>query len=417
MASKDPRSTCQHINPINVNDGTNPLSCSPAPGPSRGPEEVSDEIGASYMPVHAAFCIDGAQMQVLAALRSHQGDIAAAEQKFGIDRRAIAGAIAWEMLKNPPDWKRRALRSVSPIPRSVGWGKVHLYNLSASGAAIGFGAFGPLGGLAGAMDFNTIAQETEDAGYLPKLSFADRKKMLSTPEGAITYIAAIMAAIADLAGKYGFDDIRSDPSILTNVYQGETLSSWEEKLKAKPHGTPFVAGNDMAIWVIHNMLFLEDAVGTASVPDNPPPSAASAPAANASAPAAKKKDSKADKTKSNKLDKDKLVKWMDDHAEANSQGHCARYVRQGMEAGGLDTDGRPVNAKDYGPFFIKLGAFVVQQEGYIPKAGDFAVFEGTDDHPIGHVQVYDGTQWVSDFKQNSYNPYHDDTDSKVYRFP
>ena len=45
------------------------------------------------------------------------------------------------------------------------------------------------------------------------------------------------------------------------------------------------------------------------------------------------------------------------------------------------------------------------------------MFEGTDDHPIGHVQVYDGKQWVSDFKQNGYNPYHDDTKSKAYRFP
>jgi hypothetical protein len=117
------------------------------------------------------------------------------------------------------------------------------------------------------------------------------------------------------------------------------------------------------------------------------------------------------------LDKDKLVKWMDDHAEAKSVGKCARYVRQGMEAGGLNTDSRPNLAKDYGPFLIKLGAVVVHRDGYTPQAGDFAVFEGTDDHPIGHVQVYDGTQWVSDFKQNGYNPYHDDTKSKAYRFP
>ncbi|MGO8794153.1 MAG: hypothetical protein ACLQLC_04970 [Candidatus Sulfotelmatobacter sp.] len=222
------------------------------------------------MPLVSAFCIDGAQMQVLAALRSRQGAIAAAEQRFRVDRRAIAGAIAWEMLKNPPDWKRRILRSVSPIPRSVGWGKVHLYNFSGTGAVAGLADFGPLGGLAGALDFHTIAEETEEAGYLPKRSFFQRKKVLATPEGAITYIAAIMAAIADLAGEYGFDDIRSNPSILTNVYQGETLSSWEEKLKLKPRGTDFVAGNEMAIWVQQNGSFLQEAVGDPDIPESAP---------------------------------------------------------------------------------------------------------------------------------------------------
>jgi hypothetical protein len=360
------------------------------------------------MPVVSAFCIDGAQMQVLAALRSRQAAIAAAEQRFRVDRRAIAGAIGWEMLKNPPDWKRRILRSVSPIPRSVGWGKVHLYNFSGTGAAAGLADFGPLGGLAGALDFHAIAQETEEAGYLPKRSFFQRKKVLATPEGAITYIAAIMAAIADLAGKYGFDDIRGNPSILTNVYQGETLSSWEEKLKRKPRGTDFVAGNEMAIWVQQNGSFLQEAVGDPDVPESAP-----APAA---APAQAAKPAPDKQTQSKKLDKDKLVKWMDDHAETKSQGKCARYVREGLEAGGLNTDARPNLAKDYGPFLSKLGAFVLQ-DSFTPQAGDLAVFEGTDDHPIGHVQVYDGKQWVSDFKQNGYNPYHDDTKSKAYRFP
>jgi hypothetical protein len=410
MGSKVSRPVCQYTSPINVKDGTNPLSCSPAPGPARGPGDVSDEIGASYMPVHSAFCIDGAEMQVLAVLRSQQSTIVAAEQKFRVDRLAIAGAIAWEMLKNAPDWKRRALRTVAPVPRSVGWGKVHLYNFSGTGAVVGSLAAGPLGGLAGAFNFDTIAKETEEAGYLPELSFAYRRKVLSTPEGAITYVAAIMAAIADLAAEYGFDDIRSEPSILTNVYQGDTLSSWEEKLKKKPAGAPFLPGNDMALWVIQNIPFLEDAVGA---PDLPESAAAPCPPSNpAKQPAAKKADSN-----SNKLDKDKLVKWMDDHAESGSVHLCATYVRKGLEAGGLNTDLRPNLAKDYGPFLLKIGFVAVPEVGYTPQAGDLVVFEGTDKHTAGHVQVYDGKQWVSDFKQNSYNPYYDDTKSQAYRFP
>lgn len=55
------------------------------------------------------------------------------------------------------------------------------------------------------------------------------------------------------------------------------------------------------------------------------------------------------------LDINKFVKWLDDHAHDKSTGHCAEYFRKGLEAGGLDTTGRPNLAKDYGPFLQKLG--------------------------------------------------------------
>lgn len=264
MTCKVPGPTCRETRPVNTKDGTSVLCPSPRPGPNRGPEQVSDEIGASYMPVGSRLCLDGAQMQVLAALRSRREEIIAAEKTFRVDRRAIAGAIAWEMLENPPTRLRRVARAVAQ--RSVGWGKVHLFNFSKSGALLGVLTNDP----ARALDFHTIAKETEDAGYLPKLSFNDRKNMLATPEGAIKYIAGIMAATADLAGRYGFDDIRSDPVILTQVFQGETLKTWEEKLSKKPKGTPFIAGNDMAIWVGRNLAFLADAVGTPTLPESDP---------------------------------------------------------------------------------------------------------------------------------------------------
>lgn len=409
MACKPPGTTCQETKPTNTKDGTSALCSSPVPGVSRGPEAVSDEIGASYLPVKTRLCLDGAQMQVLAALRAYQGEIVAAEKKFRIDRLAIAGAIAWEMLENPPGRIRRTARAVMPIPRSVGWGKVHLYNLSKSGAFWGGLSKGFLGAVGGAFDFDTIAQETEDAGYLPKLSFNDRKNALATPEGAITYIAGIMAAIADLAARYGFDDTRSDPATLTNVFQGDTLKSWEEKLRKKPKGAPFVAGNEMALWVGRNMTFLQDAVGTPDLPESQPGfSVAPTTASPAAAKAA-----------SSKLDKDKVAQWMDDHAEKGSQGLCARYCRQGLEAGGLNTEGHPISAKDYGPFLTKRGATVVSPDNYIPQKGDLVVFDGNEYYPDGHLQVYDGSQWVSDFKQNRYSPYTDKTTppSTIYRFP
>jgi LysM repeat protein len=276
MGDRVPGQTCQGTKPVSVQDGGNALCCTPTRGPTRGAEDVSPEIGSSYLPVATNLCLDPAQMQVLAALRSQRSNIIAAEGTFGIDRRAIAGAIAWEMLENPPDWTRKMGTKLDPlgIPRSVGWGKVHLFNLNKTRALKAWMGGGPLRvplGIVALHDFDTIAKETEDVGYLPKQSFNDRKRILGTPEGAITYIGGIMAAIADIPENMGFDeDIRSNPMILTNVYQGETLKSWRDKLAKKMStlgkSAPFEPGNDMAIWVGNNLDYLDEAVGTPDFP-------------------------------------------------------------------------------------------------------------------------------------------------------
>lgn len=42
-----------------------------------------------------------------------------------------------------------------------------------------------------------------------------------------------------------------------------------------------------------------------------------------------------------------------------------------------------------------------------PKRGDVAVFGKVGNHNSGHIQMYDGKQWVSDFKQNTDFPWRD----------
>jgi uncharacterized Zn-binding protein involved in type VI secretion len=100
------------------------------------------------------------------------------------------------------------------------------------------------------------------------------------------------------------------------------------------------------------------------------------------------------------MDKDKAAKHLSANAAPKSQGKCAKYVRQAMEAGGMDTTGRPVSAKDYGPFLDKKGFAKVSPENYVPQKGDVVViqpYKGGSVH--GHIAMYDGQQWVSDFKQ------------------
>ncbi len=109
------------------------------------------------------------------------------------------------------------------------------------------------------------------------------------------------------------------------------------------------------------------------------------------------------------LNREKLASWMDAHALAYSSHHCALFCRLGMEAAGMSTADRPRSgdAADYGPFLLRHGAHVVPLNSYTPHVGDTAIFDKTAQHPNGHMEMYDGHQWVSDFMQHSFSPYRD----------
>jgi hypothetical protein len=109
------------------------------------------------------------------------------------------------------------------------------------------------------------------------------------------------------------------------------------------------------------------------------------------------------------LHKNQLAAWLDAHALTRSSHHCAMYCRLGMEAAGLSTQDRPRSgdAGDYGPFLLRHGAQVVAKDSYAPQVGDTVVFDKTAQHPYGHIEMYDGQRWVSDFMQHSFSPYRD----------
>ncbi len=118
------------------------------------------------------------------------------------------------------------------------------------------------------------------------------------------------------------------------------------------------------------------------------------------------------------IDKDAITNYADQHAEPHSLGKCAAYCRRAFEAGGVDTSGHPIDAKDWGPTLLKNGAAVISPDGYTPQKADVAVFAGSDAHPYGHITIYDGKQWVSDFKQRNMSPYRSGTTpATIYRFP
>lgn len=106
------------------------------------------------------------------------------------------------------------------------------------------------------------------------------------------------------------------------------------------------------------------------------------------------------------------------HAHSTSQGQCARAVREALETGGLCTDGRPGSAKDYDSFLPSLGFYEVDPNNYIPQAGDIVVHEAKEGHEHGHIAMYDGSDWISDFIQRDMfggSAYRNDPDYSIWR--
>ena len=86
------------------------------------------------------------------------------------------------------------------------------------------------------------------------------------------------------------------------------------------------------------------------------------------------------------------------------QGRCARYVRMALEAAGAQTAGHPVHAKDWGPTLARIGLRALSSEQYVPLKGGVVVMEGTSTSASGHIQGFDGRQWISDFVQPAFWP-------------
>jgi hypothetical protein len=223
---------------------TSPEPIGPAPSGS-GRSGISYElIDAWNLPgptnVPPGMPLTPAQMQVLSWLQFYRGLIVDAEKRWKVDRRAIAGAIAWEALENVMP---SAIR-IDGFGRSSGPGKVHYSTEYLWGEG------------------DPITKQVETAGYLPRLTMEARRARLATPIGAIDYIGACMSALADITAtsKHKFR-MRCRPDILAFTYNARDLNTWKKHLHDKPIGDPFVAGPKMGLWVVAQWDYLEAAVG------------------------------------------------------------------------------------------------------------------------------------------------------------
>ena len=145
------------------------------------------------------------------------------------------------------------------------------------------------------------------------------------------------------------------------------------------------------------------------------------------------KDDNKDDDKNSSFDFDKQAAYLDKHSfsqyikgkDKNGRsicGHCALIVRLSLEAGGMNTNDRPTStksAKNYGPYLQRKGYKPLNPQNYTPAKGDIRVWQPyPGGNPNGHIDVYDGGQWVSDFKENPLGPgegYRKNPDFEIYR--
>lgn len=101
----------------------------------------------------------------------------------------------------------------------------------------------------------------------------------------------------------------------------------------------------------------------------------------------------------NGYDIDKAVEYIISHAKTKKPyGDCALYVRRAINAGGIK--GSWGDAYQY---LIALPSLRFTDLGKIDnfKKGDIVVFNRTGNRKWGHIAMWTGSQWISDFKQNS----------------
>lgn len=111
------------------------------------------------------------------------------------------------------------------------------------------------------------------------------------------------------------------------------------------------------------------------------------------------------------------------HASPQSLGQCAKYVRMMLAAGGINTNGNPTAAKDYTMFLPKKGFkhIVVlnnvdeqaEWTQHSAQAGDIAVMSHGS---YGHICMYSGKYWISDFVQTKMWPYTGNGNCYIFRF-
>ena len=98
-------------------------------------------------------------------------------------------------------------------------------------------------------------------------------------------------------------------------------------------------------------------------------------------------------------DGEEAARYATEHASKKSVGLCAMYVRKAMIAGGIPLY-QGGNAWHY-KYMLPILGFKEIDKKEERRLGDIVVFQPIGKRRFGHIAIWNGKQWVSDFKQRS----------------
>lgn len=166
-------------------------------------------------------------------VRKNKTTLISAEQRWRVNREAIAGVVFYEALANPEP------ATTAILTRYSGPGKVHYkqYRLS---------------------EGDPLSKRVEDLGYLPRRPWRIREAILATDSGAITYIGAILCAFSDVARRNNYS-VRSDVPTLLTFYSAWDLPELAEHLNTNRHRP--LTYNTAGLWITSHRRLLIQALG------------------------------------------------------------------------------------------------------------------------------------------------------------
>lgn len=106
-----------------------------------------------------------------------------------------------------------------------------------------------------------------------------------------------------------------------------------------------------------------------------------------------------------RIDIDKFIQKLKSITTQASTQKCAKSIRIALQSAGAQFKNHPVAAADWGDTLIKIGYRQISPKFDAPKEGDIYIINRTNKHKYGHIAGFSGKQWVSDFKQRSYDVY------------
>jgi len=108
-----------------------------------------------------------------------------------------------------------------------------------------------------------------------------------------------------------------------------------------------------------------------------------------------------------RIDVDKFTNFLQGISSYSSSQKCAKSIRLALESAGARFQSHPIAAADWGNTLTKIGYRQINPKFDAPKEGDIYIIDRTGKHVYGHIAGFNGTQWVSDFKQKSYDVYNE----------